>query len=143
MLNARMNLHACTFPIIFIPISYVESMEGSSGTVLRAFTPFIAELEDLFVNEFRTLFPYDSKKISMSLSVHDIRKPILLRAMLMNFTGDHHAQSEAGMLKARGHLACRRHIIFANRKRTLGEGGIPLYEDNREYVRFPPPRRTT
>ena len=59
----------------------------------------------------------------------------------MNFTSDHLAQSKAGMLKAGGYLACRRHNLFANRERTLGEGGISLYEDNREFVRFPPPRR--
>ena len=129
---------------MFIPISYVKSMKGSSGTMLRIYlTPFIAELEDLFVNGFRILFPYDSQKISMSLPVHDIGEPIILRAMLMNFTGNHPAQSKAGMLKAGGHLACRRHNIFVNRERILGEVGIPLYEDNREYVRFPPPRRTT
>ena len=29
------------------------------------------------------------------------------------------------------------------RERILGECGISLYEDNREYVRFSPPRRTT
>ena len=103
------------FPVMFISISYVKSMEGSSRTVLRVcLTPFIAELEDLFVNGFRTLFPYDSKKISMSFHVHDIGKPIILSSMLMNFTCDHLAQSKAGMLKAGGHLACRRHNIFAN-----------------------------
>ena len=60
VLNAGMDLHACTFLVMFISISYVKSMEGCSGIVLRAYlTPFIAELEDLFVNEFRTLFPYD------------------------------------------------------------------------------------
>ena len=128
---------------MFIHISYVKFIEGSSGTVLReCLTPFIAELEDLFVNGFRTLFPYDSQKISMSLLVHDIGEPIILRAMLMNFTCDHSAQSKAGMLKAGGHLACRRHNISANRKGILDDGGIPLYEDNREYVRFLPPCRT-
>ena len=41
------------FFVMFIPISYVKSIEGSSGTVLRAcLTPFKAELEDLFVNGF-------------------------------------------------------------------------------------------
>jgi hypothetical protein len=143
VLNAGMDLHACTFPVMFIPISCVKSMEGSSGTVLRAcLTPFIAELEDLFVNGFRTLFPYDFQKIRLSLPVHDIGEPIILRAILMNFTGDHPAQSKAGMLKAGGHLACRRHNIFPHKERILGEGGIPLYEDNQEYVRFPPSRRT-
>ena len=62
----------------------------------------------------------------------------------MNFTGDHPAQSKAGMLKGRGHFACRRHNLFASRERILDEGGIiPLYKDHREYVRFPPPRRTS
>lgn len=118
-------------------------MEGNSAMVLRAcLTPFIAELEDLFVNGFRTLFPYDSQKICISIFVHDIRKPIILRAMLMNFTCDHPTQSKAGMLKAGGHLACRRHNIFAHKEQILGEGKIPIYEDNKEYVRFPPPRRT-
>ena len=76
-------------------------MKSSSGTVLRAcLTPFIAELEDIFVNGFQTLFPYDSRKISMSLPLYNIGEPIILRAVLMNFTSDHLAQSEAGMLKA-------------------------------------------
>ena len=80
VLNAGMDLHACVFPVMFILISYVKSMEGSSGTVLRAcLTPFIGELEDLFVNGFRTLFPYDSQKVSMSFLVHDIGEPIVLR----------------------------------------------------------------
>jgi hypothetical protein len=119
-------------------------MEGNSATMLSAcLTPFIAELEDLFVNGFRILFPYDSQKICMSLHVHDIREPIILRAMLMNFTGDHPTQSKTGMLKGGGHLACRRHNIFAHKERILGEGGIPLYEDNKKYVRFSPPHRTT
>jgi hypothetical protein len=144
VLNVGMDLHPCTFSVMFILISYVKFMEGNNATVLRAcLTPFIAELEDLFVNEFRTLFPYNSQKICTSLYVHDIREPIILRAMLMNFTGDHPTQSKAGMLKAGGHLACRRHNIFAHKERILGEGGTPLYEDNKEYVRFPPPRRTT
>ena len=126
VLNTGMDLHTCTFPVMFIPISYVKFMEGSSETVLRAcLTPFIAELKDLFVNEFQTLFPYDFQKISMSLHVHDIGEPIILKAMLMNFKGDHPVQSKAGMLKAGGHLACGRYNIFANKERILGEGGIP------------------
>ena len=53
VLNARIDLHACTFSVMFIPISYVKFMEDSSRTVLRAcLIPFKAELEDLFVNGF-------------------------------------------------------------------------------------------
>ena len=85
VLNGGMDLHPCTFPIMFIPISFVKFMEGSSGTVLRAcLKPFIAELEDLFVNGFSTLYPYDSQKICMHLNVHDPQEPIILRALLMS-----------------------------------------------------------
>ena len=53
VLNARRDLHACTFSVMFIPISYVKFMEDNSGIVLRAnLILFIAELEDLFVNGF-------------------------------------------------------------------------------------------
>ena len=52
----------------------------------------MTELEELFVNNFRVLFPYDSPRICMNLDVYDIQKPIILRVMLMNFTEDHHVE---------------------------------------------------
>lgn len=141
VLNAGMDLHACIFVVLFIPISYVKSMEDNSGTVLRAcLTPFMAELEDLFVNGYQTFFLYDYQRISMNLHVHDIRDFIILRAMLMNFTCDHSPQSKAGILKAGGYLACKRHNLLAQKERILGEAGIPLFEDYQEYIRFPPSR---
>ena len=91
---------------MFILISYIKFMECNNATVLKAcFKPFIVELEDLFVNGFRTLFPYDPQKICMSLHVHDIQEPIVLRVMLMNFTCDHPTQSKTRLLKGGGHLA--------------------------------------
>lgn len=85
LLNGGKNLYPCIIPIIFILINFVKC-----AMVLRAcLKPFITEFEQLFVNGFRTLFSYDSQRICMNLDVHNIREPIILRAMLMNFTGEH------------------------------------------------------
>lgn len=90
VLNGGKNLHLCTIPIIFILISSIKFIEGSSAMVLRAcLKSFIMEFKQLFVNGFRTLFSYDSQIICMNLDVHDIREPIILRAMLINFTEEH------------------------------------------------------
>lgn len=68
----------------------------------------------------------------MNLHVHDIQKPLILRTMLMDFISDHLAQSKTWLLK--NYIACRKHNIFAQKERILGDGGIFLYEHNREYV---------
>jgi hypothetical protein len=120
---------------MFIPISSVKLIKDYNTMALRiCLKPFKTKLEDLFVNDFRTLFSYDSQRICMNLDVYDIREPIILRVVLMNFTGDYHAYLKARLLKGGGHLTCRRHNIFACRERILKKGEMSLYEHNREYV---------
>lgn len=143
LLNLGKHFRPCSFPIMFIPISCAKLIQESSGNVLRAcLEPFVAELEEIFAEGFKTLFSYKSEIISGSVEVHNIGDPILLRAILLNFTGDHPVQSKIGLLKGGGHLACRRHDLFFCMGDMSVESGKSLYEQNRKHARFDPPRRT-
>ena len=95
VLNGDKDLHPCTFPMMFILISVIKFMEGNRAMVSRAYLKLvITEFEELFVNNIRTLFLYNSERICMNFDVQDIREPIILSVMLMSFIWDHHVQSK-------------------------------------------------
>ena len=132
------------FFIMFIPIKsektyrkqQCDGVENMPQTIYNGVRRFISKLFYNFV------FVWFTKKC-MHFDLYDIRKPIILRAMLMNFRGDRIIQSKAWLSKGRGYFARKRHNIFANEEGILGEGGMHLYEHNKKYVRYVPPRRTT
>ena len=61
----------------------------------------------------------------------------------MSFTGNHHAQFKAKMLKVGGHLACRKHNIFAHDEKILGDVEYPYMKTIESMSTFLHPRRTT
>lgn len=127
---------------MFIPISCTKLIHENSGNVLRAsLKPFISDLEQIFVEGFQTLFSYKSESISDSVQAHDIGDVILLRAILLNFTCDHHAQLKVGLLKGGRYLACRRHDLFSCMEDSTTYRGKSFYEHNMKYARFNPPWR--
>lgn len=143
VLNPGKHFCPCSFPIIFIPISCVKLIHENSGNVLRAcLEPFVTELEEIFAEGFKTLFSYKLETISESVEAHSIGDVVLLRAILLNFTGDHPAQSKVGLLKGGGYLACRRHDLFSCMEDMSADRGKIVYKQNRKHVRFNPPRRT-
>lgn len=101
---------------MFISISSAKLIENSNASVLRAcLQSFVIELENLFEDGYHILYVYTSHTMSTNIDVHNIDESILVRAILMNFTRDHLAQSKVGLLKGGEHLAYRRYNLFAYR----------------------------
>ena len=143
VLNPGEHFCRCSFPIMFIPISCAKLIHENSGNVLRAcLEPFVTELEEIFTEGFKIRFSYKLETISESVEAYNIEDVVLLRTILLNFMGDHHAQSKVGLLKGGGYLACRRYDIFSCMEDISTDRGKILYEQNKKHARFNPPWRT-
>ena len=102
---------------------------------LSAFiTPFVKELEALFVFGMQCRFNYPTCRISNLLSQSET---VNLRAILLFMIGDHSTQNKISNLKSSGKAACRRCKMHSE----LVDGQY-VYGQNEVQCVHPPERRT-
>jgi hypothetical protein len=107
VLNACTSSSLSLLPVLFIPLGgnppYI--MNRMKANLSAFITPFVKELEALYVYGMQCIFNYPTCRISNLLSQSEI---VNLRAFFMFMTGDHPAQCKISNLKSLGKAACRR-----------------------------------
>jgi len=98
--------------------------------------PLVDELEALFLIDFSVNFAHPPQLINRHLC--PVRELVVLRVMLMMFTGDHPAQTKIGMLKASRKNPCRRCVCYSSL-----QSGHYVYGNNRQQILNPPHRRSS
>jgi len=136
VLNAGTSSSLSLLPVLFIPLGgndpyVVKRMKEN----LTAFiTPFVEELEALFVDGMHCRFNYPVCRISNLLPQSETPN---LRALFMFMTGDHPAQCKISNLKSSGRAACRRCKMHSE----LVDGQY-VYGESERQCQHPPERRT-
>jgi hypothetical protein len=137
LLNDGMQNLMHPMPVLFIPASSNKIVKEFEEGILTVFLePLLRELESIFVEGFPVKYNYPPEIIDYSLANVE---PLVLRVVLMYWTGDHPAQCKVGGFKTSGYHACRR--CHLQGKVLQGRGSV-TYPNNRHEVHYPHERRT-